>query len=395
MAYVVEKAGLHYAVIYEGANPITGKERRRWHRCGTRADAETLACQLGDQRTRRRRAGSTMNLGDYLLGQWIPTREAALSPATHARYVTSVEHYLLPHLGHVQLRQLHGDQFVSLYRRLALTGSRTGGPLAAKTILNLHQLVRTALDTAVARDLILHNPAADVRAPDPRRRPSQRRRAASWTAAELGAFLEATRANRHWMLFRLAAATGMRRGELLGLRWSDVHLDTGRLGISQALTAVGYKTAFSRLKTKTSRRCVTLDSETVEQLAAWRLEQAGTHKTDGVTNTLGLVFTGSRGGPLHPHLASQAFGRAHRTSRRDAHPSTRSQAYPRQLVAARSGADQGRLRTTRALQPGVHHDDLPARPARHARRRGTGLRHHPRRTRANVDNGGHGIGRGR
>ena len=122
MAYVVEKAGLHYAVIYEGANPITGKERRRWHRCGTRADAETLACQLGDQRTRRRRAGSTMNLGDYLLGQWIPTREAALSPATHARYVTSVEHYLLPHLGHVQLRQLHGDQFVSLYRRLALTG---------------------------------------------------------------------------------------------------------------------------------------------------------------------------------------------------------------------------------------------------------------------------------
>jgi integrase len=61
------------------------------------------------------------------------------------------------------------------------------------------------------------------------------------------------------MLFRLAAATGMRRGELVGLRWSDVHLDTGRLEITQALTAIGYEISFSRLKTKTSRRCISLD----------------------------------------------------------------------------------------------------------------------------------------
>ena len=47
MAYVVEKAGLHYAVIYEGLNPITGRERRRWHRCSDRAEAQALACRLG------------------------------------------------------------------------------------------------------------------------------------------------------------------------------------------------------------------------------------------------------------------------------------------------------------------------------------------------------------
>ena len=165
MAYVVEKAGLHYAVIYEGVNPVTGSERRRWHRCVDRTEAEILACQLETRRARTRRAGSTMSLGDYLLGQWLPAREVALTYSTYARYVTSVEHYLLPHLGHVQLRQLHTDQLASLYRRLALTGSRTGRPLAAKTILNLHQLLRAALDTAVDRELILHNPAADVRPP--------------------------------------------------------------------------------------------------------------------------------------------------------------------------------------------------------------------------------------
>jgi integrase len=114
------------------------------------------------------------------------------------------------------------------------------------------------------------------------------------------------------MLFRLAAATGMRRGELLGLRWSDVHLDTGRLEITQALNVVGYTTSFSRLKTKTSRRCITLDATTVEHLAAWRSEQADAMAAAGLTNKLGLVFTGSDGGLLHPHLASQAFARAHR-----------------------------------------------------------------------------------
>src|SRR5438270_2259524 len=165
-----------------------------------------------------------------------------------------VEHYLLPHLGHVQLRHLHAAQHAALYRRLATNGSQTREPLAAKTILNRHQLIRTALDAAVARELIVHNPALDVRAPDPRRRPSRRRRAASWTAAELATFLQAADSERHGMLFRLAAATGMRRGELLGLRWSDVHLDTGRLEITQALTAIGYTTSFSLLKTKTSRR---------------------------------------------------------------------------------------------------------------------------------------------
>lgn len=236
----------------------------------------------------------------------------ALTPATYARYVTSVEHYLLPHLGHVQLRQLHADQLASLYRRLGLTGSRRGGPLAAKTILNLHQLLRSALDTAVERELILHNPAVGLRPPDPRKLPSPRRRAASWTADELATFLESVRSNRHWMLFRLAAATGMRRGELLGLRWSDVHLDTGRLEVTQALGAVGYQTSFSRLKTKTSRRCITLDATTVAHLARWQTEQADWLATQGRTNSLGLVFTGSDGGVLHPHLASQAFARAHR-----------------------------------------------------------------------------------
>lgn len=186
MAYVTEKRGVFYAVIYEGRNPVSGRERRRWHRCEDHAAAKKLATELTECRTRLRSSGSSLTLGEYLLGQWLPAKEATLAPSTHARYVTSVEHYLLPHLGNTPLRRLQTEHFEALYRRLLLTGSRRGGPLAAKTIANLHQIVRSSLNDAVERGLLTSNPANGAHVPDPRKRPSTRRRARSWTATELG-----------------------------------------------------------------------------------------------------------------------------------------------------------------------------------------------------------------
>jgi integrase len=312
VAYVTEKRGVFYAVIYEGRNPVTGRERRRWHRCDDQPTAVRLTATLGERRRRQHRAGSSTTLGDYLLGQWLPTKEATLAPSTHARYVTAVEHYVLPHLGDTPLRRLRPEHLESLYRRLLVVGSRRGGPLGAKTVKNLHQVLHAALRDAVGRGLLPLNPAESIHVPDPRKRPSGRRKARSWTAAELGQFLTTTADSRHSMLFRLAAATGMRRGELLGLRWDHVHFDTGRIEVTQALTAVGYRLEFSRLKTKTSRRNITVDPATMAALADWRHHQGAGHAEAGVENTHGLVFTRADGQPLHPHVASQAFERAQR-----------------------------------------------------------------------------------
>lgn len=312
VAYVVEKRGVFYAVIYEGTNPVSGRERRRWHRCEDRPDAEQLARTLGRHRERQHRAGSSITLRDYLVGQWLPAKETSIAPTTHARYITSVEHYLLPDLGDTQLRRLRPEHLETLYRRLLAVGSRRGGPLGAKTVKNLHQIIHSALRDAVTRGLLPLNPSENVTAPDPRKRPSGRRRGSSWTSAELGEFLTETAGSRHSMLFRLAAATGMRRGELLGLRWDHVHFDTGRIEVTQALTAIGYRLEFSRLKTKTSRRNVTVDAHSMALLAEWRVRQTDDLAAAGVANSHGLVFTRPCGQPLHPHVASQAFERAQR-----------------------------------------------------------------------------------
>ena len=193
----------------------------------------------------------------------------------------------------LRIGRLRTAHLEALYRRLLIVGSRRSGPLAAKTITNLHQIIRSSLNDAVERGLLASKPAEGAHVPDPRKRPSGHRRARSWTATELGDFLTGAASNRHSMLFRLAAATGMRRGEVLGLRWDGVHFDTGRLEVTQALTSVGHRLEFSRLKTRTSRRNITVDTDTMDLHARWRRVQ----ELKGATNAVCPAITQCRGRP--------------------------------------------------------------------------------------------------
>ncbi len=181
-AYVVEKAGLHYAVIYEGLNPITGGERwlmaTLW-RSGRGSDARLPARSAEGPRAE----GRFQHDPGRLPPRPLATGSGGGALADDLRPVRQIGRALpAPPLGHVQLRQVHPEQLTSPYRRLAVDGGRAGEPLAAKTILNLHQLVRAALQSAVTTGLLPDNPAAAVLPPDPRKRPSARRGAASWTA---------------------------------------------------------------------------------------------------------------------------------------------------------------------------------------------------------------------
>ena len=139
----------------------------------------------------------------------------------------------------------------ALYESLATTGGRHGDGLAPKTVLEVHMIVRAALDQAVERELVGRSVAHASRA---RRRPSTRAAARTWNAAELGAFLGAARGHRLYDALYLAAHTGMRRGEIVGLKWSDLDRPTSRLSISRTLQNVGGRPVEFGVKTRTSRR---------------------------------------------------------------------------------------------------------------------------------------------
>ena len=128
MAYIVNRNDHFYVVAYDGVDPITGRERRRWHPAGrSRADAETIAASL-TVRSALTAPGTSITTRDFLAEQWMPRRSALLRPTTAHRYAWMVEHYICPRIGAVPLRH-PGQASQAAYRptvRKALEGHGRG-----------------------------------------------------------------------------------------------------------------------------------------------------------------------------------------------------------------------------------------------------------------------------
>ena len=104
--YVARRRGRFYAVIYEGRDPITGKELRRWHPAGTdRAEAEALARKLAAKEQQRLGASRSLTFGAYLTSQWLPAKKLHLATSTYRGYERNVKLHVLPVLGRVPLRR--------------------------------------------------------------------------------------------------------------------------------------------------------------------------------------------------------------------------------------------------------------------------------------------------
>jgi integrase len=129
----------------------------------------------------------------------------------------------------------------------------------------------------------------------------------TWTAIELRGFLEHVEVERLAALWMLAASTGMRRGEVLGLRWIDVDLDRARVAVRQTLVVAGREVVTSEPKTSRGRRSIALDPRTVA-LRGWRVAQLEERLAWGSAyRDSGLVFTREDGTALHPEWLSDAF----------------------------------------------------------------------------------------
>jgi len=123
----------------------------------------------------------------------------------------------------------------------------------------------------------------------------------------LTVFLQAAVGHRLFPAFWLAANTGMRRSELLGLKWPDIDVDKATVSINRGLVAVGYELCESRGKTVNNRRSIDLDHATIDILTGWRTWTSVEQRTSG--SECPYVFTNGDGGPVHPHSISQAFER--------------------------------------------------------------------------------------
>ena len=161
MAYIIERKDRFYVVAYDGLDPLTGKERRRWHPAGgDRHEAEAMAARIErDAAGTAPRRGGPVHLGEFLTDTWLPTKRRHVRASTSYRYSWMVDNYINPSIGHVPLRRLRADHLDGLYDRLATTGGRHRTGLAPKTVHEVHVIVRSGLDLARRRQLVDSNVA--------------------------------------------------------------------------------------------------------------------------------------------------------------------------------------------------------------------------------------------
>lgn len=248
-------------------------------------------------------ASTNQTVGDYLDG-WLQAVRSGLRAGSLDACSVHVNTYIKPRLGRVRLQAITRQTVKAFYAELAESGrARGGGGLSDKTVHNIHRTLSKALEDAVEDGLLSRNPARGThKLPES---PEQ----GSWTAEELRAFLDHVAGDRQYAMWRFAAFTGVRRGELVGLRWRDVDLDASRAFVVQQRAKGGGTVKVGRLKGGRGRS-ITLDPKTVEVLRQHRARQleAKEFLSEGYADH-GLVFTHEDGKPLHPDSVTKRFAR--------------------------------------------------------------------------------------
>lgn len=236
-----------------------------------------------------------------------------VKPTTLANYESVVRLYLKPELGSVRLRDLQPEHLDGLYRRLETSGKAPGVGLAPKSVRHVHTAIRKALQDAYARGHVARNVADLANPPTQRQARSQNAKVKAWTVEQVSTFLAHVADDRLVALWIVAASTGLRRGELVGLRWSAVDLEEGTLRVERTVTEAGGRVVSDdSAKTDASERTLALDRETVRVLRAHRKRQSEERLALGPlwVGVEGDVFTRPDGRPLRPSDVSHAFTRA-------------------------------------------------------------------------------------
>jgi integrase len=266
---------------------------------------------------------SKINEGSYVrpqkitVGQWLDQWLSGLrvAPSTMASYQKNVRLHIKPALGELQLARLTGAQISALYRELECHGRRdheSGRGLSARTVKYCHTILKSALRAAVSEGVVASNPAD--RAQPPSAKEAKAPEIRPWSASQLSAFT--TWSEEHGrtdaVAWRVLAFTGMRRGELLALRWRDLDLDAARLSVRRSAGIIKNKGAGEELvegPTKTGRqRSVDLDPRTVEALRRHRVARASLDLR--LVREDSLIFGDLNGGHLNPDRFSRRFTRS-------------------------------------------------------------------------------------
>ena len=243
--------------------------------------------------------------GRYTVGTWMDTWfenvvRIKVRPSSHQTYKGYIDNHIKPNIGKIPLEKLTTMDLQKFYRKLLTKGrveriesKEQPKGLSAKTVRNINQVISSAMDLAVAQKIILTNPTNACELPKVEYKEMQ-----TIPAEQLQAFLGEARATGVYEMYYIELATGLRRGELLGLKWSDIDWKNGIIKVRRQVARVDGQIVEAPLKTKNSYRAVTISQQAIEVL---KQQKAKTNDQ--------YVFPSPNGGPISPDSVNNMLKR--------------------------------------------------------------------------------------
>ena len=270
--HVRKRGKASWAIVIDIGRDASGKRRQKWHAVkGTKTQAEAeLTRLMNELRVGEYVEPSKMTLTTYL-ERWLRDyAKPRVSPKTYERYKQIVDAAIAPALGSHTIAKLRPLHIQAFYAEALSSGRKNGkGGLSAQTVLHYHRLLHKALSQAVRWQLLARNPAAAVEPPRP-----QREQMRALDEAETATLLKLVEGKRLYLPVLLAVTGGLRRGEILALRWQDLDLATGRAVISRSLEDTQDGLRVKSPKTERGRRTVVLPGYTLDALRSHKAQQA-------------------------------------------------------------------------------------------------------------------------
>jgi integrase len=226
---------------------------------------------------------------DKYLNNWLITIKSTIRPKTHEQYTQIVQQHILPFLGEIKLKDLRPDNIQSLYNKKLKDGT------SERTVILIHSVLHRALNLAVKGELLGRNPSDAVTRPRFRRKEMK-----TLDDTQVRSLIMASKGTKYETQFWLAVTTGLREGELIGLKWSDLDWKTGKLQIQrQVQRTKEYGLVFCEPKSASGRRVVVLGKATIEMLRKhFDLQQTERQFAGAKWKENNLIFPTSVGTPM-------------------------------------------------------------------------------------------------